>query len=91
MRPFDVAERILLTLKRKRLVDIPRDEFVSVCMELCDVVEASIDLHPELLARDVIECLMVCDGVDELYGPDDEIIPAIVGAIIRSGIRVVND
>lgn len=90
MRPFDISERILISLKRHRLVDIPKDEFVSVCMELCDVVCSGMDLPPELLARDVVECLMICERVDELYGEDDEILPIIMGTIMRAHKGVVH-
>lgn len=90
MRPYDVAVRILLALKRKELVDIQKDEFVGVAIEVSEVIDAGQELDPEIMARDVIECLMICDGVDELYGPDDEIVPAILGVLIRSGIQVVH-
>jgi hypothetical protein len=30
MRPYDLAVRILLSLKRKKLIDLDQDEFVGV-------------------------------------------------------------
>ena len=90
MRPYDLAVRILLSLKRKKLIDLDQDEFVGVAMELSEVMDGMDEIEAEDLAIICLDCLESSEAVAELYGDDDELLCAIVGVLIRAGIQVVH-
>lgn len=90
MRPYDLAVRILLSLKRKRLIDLDQDEFVGVAMELSEVMDGMDEIEAEDLAIICLDCLESSEAVAELYGDDDELLGAIVNVLIRAGIQVVH-
>ena len=88
--PYDLATRVLLGLKRKRLIDLHSDEFVGVALELSECMDGLDEIEAEDMAIICLDCLEASDAVDELYGDDDELLGAIIAVLIRAGLHVVH-
>ena len=83
MSPSDVATRTLLSLIQRRKLLVERDWFLDVVEEIAYMLEVTERPSWEDIAKDVVDILMEHDGVIELFGADDELVPVIAAALKR--------
>lgn len=83
MTPSDIATRTLLSLIQRRKLLVERDWFLDVVEEIAYMLEVTERPSWEDIARDLVEILIEHDGVIELFGADDELVPVIAASLRR--------